>query len=214
MQKGVFCCLVVLFFFFSLGVLFLLFGKSPQKGYFPAILEFFLCPQNACLQNPSFLLTLFCFLVLLLSPLSNFILFLWCLSINPFVANICFGVSSVIHFLLPFPMFMFACLFQTNFTNIPFFKLKLLSCLVVSVFLLLFLFLFSYFMCLFFCFYVGFVFGMFFLFCFCCISCLGKHCFPAILVVLSCWFKGNSFFSGSLLLLFVYLVLFVSIVNN
>ena len=40
----VFCCLVVLFFLCAFCL-----DKKKQKGSFPAILEFFLFPQKACL---------------------------------------------------------------------------------------------------------------------------------------------------------------------
>ena len=43
---------------------------------------------------------------------------------------------SLSFFFLPFPFSMFACFFQTNFPNIPFLKPKLLSFLVVYLFLL------------------------------------------------------------------------------
>ena len=86
---------------------------------------------------------------------------------------------------------MFACFFQTNFPNIPILKPKLLSFLVVYLFLLLFLFLFSCFTFLPFCFDVGFVFSMFcsVLVLFCFVSCFAftdyeNMVFPASLVFL------------------------------
>ena len=88
---------------------------------------------------------------------------------------------------------MFACLFETNFPNIPFFKPKLLSLLAVYYFLLLFLFLFSW--CMFqpFCFYVGFVFGIL-LFSICVFA------FVLLLVLLSVYEK--ELFSPAILVFF------------
>ena len=120
---------------------------------------------------------------------------------------------------------MFACFFQTNFPNIPFLKPKLLSLLVVYLFLQLFLF--SCFMFLPFCFDVGFVFGMFYLFLscflFCFLFCLHRLClhrlwknivFPAIPVFLAMLvsYKVVLYFFSFMFwfLFFFFLVLFVS----
>ena len=192
MQKGVFC----LFFLFG-GLVFSLFflvWKKAQKGYFPAILEFFLllCPQKACLQNPSFLPILFSFLVFLLSSLSKLHFFLCFLSINPFWKTL-IVLLSLSFFFLPFPVLMFACFFQTNFPNIPFLKPKLLSFWLFVYFFCCFCFSFSCFMSLPFCFDAGFVF-LYVLLCSCLVlfvSCFAftdyeKYCFPCNSSVLSC----------------------------
>ena len=106
-------------------------------------------------------------------------------------------------FCLPFPFLMFACLFETNFPNIPFLNP---SCFHYwqFIFLLLFLFLFSW--CMFqpFCFYVGFVFGilLFFICVFAFVlllvllSAYEKFVFPAILVFFLSYVasKGSFFF--------------------
>ena len=145
MQKGVFLFVffVVWWFCFSLCVLFSLFGekKSPTRLVSCNFrVFFFLCPQEACLQNPSFLPILFSFLVFPLSSLSKLHFFFAFCPSAPFWKTLVFLVS-LSFFFLPFPFLMFACFFRTNVPNIPFLKPKLLSCLVVSLFLQLFLFL-------------------------------------------------------------------------
>ena len=81
---------------------------------------------------------------------------------------------------------MFACFFETNFSNIPFLNPGCFHFWLV-IFLLLFLFLFSWCMFLPFCFYVGFVFGnflaLFFVLFLVLLSVYEKNTvFPAILV--------------------------------
>ena len=179
LAKRCFCCLFFCFWCFVFFLCFCSFwGKSkPSKGYFLQFYRVFPLsfPQKARLQNP-YLLPILFFLVFLVSPLSKFHFSLF-LSINLFLENI-------FHFLY-FPILMFACLFETNSPNIPFFKTNLLS------------FLAFFFCCFCFCFHVlcfclsvrftffgvcySFVFVLLFvcfLFCFHCLSDYEKHCFP------------------------------------
>ena len=129
-------------------------------------------------------------------------------------------------FCLSFPFLSFACLFDTNFPNIPFLKSNLLSFLAVSFF----------FCCCCFCFHcVCFSLSVFVLLCWLCFWCF---CFVlfCVFVLLSCfafslWNKGcfpcNSgvfwamlvkrvvwFLCFMFLFLFVFLVLFLSSLKN
>ena len=91
-----------------------------RNGYFPEFLEVFclFCshkrPVLNCLCSSYFAFFFFCFCL----PFQKSIFFFAFLSINPFLEKTLCGVSFV--FLLPFPFLMFACLFETNFPNIPF----------------------------------------------------------------------------------------------
>ena len=104
---------------------------------------------------------------------------------QPFLEKTLCGVSFAF-FCLPFPFLMFACLFETNFPNIPFFSP---SCFHFWQFLFSSVVLVFFSWCMFqpFCFYVGFVFGICFVFdlCFCffvlllvSLSVYEKSCFP------------------------------------
>ena len=173
---------MVLFFFVFL---FFVWEKT-NKGYFPAILEFFfffVSPKGLSLKSffssYSVFFSGFPFVCPFKTPF-----FLCFLSINPFLENIDILVS-LSFFFLPFPFLMFVCFFQTNFPNIPFWNPSCFHVWLFYLFLQLFLFLFSCFMFLPFCFDVGFVFGMFyvvlvlFLFCFLfCFHRLWKTLFP------------------------------------
>ena len=85
-------------------------------------------------------------------------------------------------FCLPFPFLMFACLFETNFPNIPFLKPKLLSFLAVYFFLVALLFVFmvyvSAFLFLCWLFFLFFVFVFVFLFLVLLSIYEKKSCFP------------------------------------
>ena len=124
-------------------------------------------------------------------------------------------------FCLPFPFLMFACLFETNFPNIPFFKPKLLSLLAVYFFFCCSCFCFhgvcfSLSVSMLACFWYFVVFHL----CFCFVlllvllSVYEENCFPCnsgvfwvmLLKRVVCFFL--CFF---VLFLFVFLVLFVSI---
>ena len=171
MRKGVyFVCFLVwgCFVFFGL--------EKNKKAIFLQFQSFFssLCSPKTCLWSPSFLLILFCFLVFLLSSLSNFHIFFGFCPSTSFERYYSFGFFCL-SFFVALPLFMFACFFQTNFPNIPFLKPELLACLAVSLFILLLLF--SCFMFLPFCFYAGFVFGILFI--------LLLFCFTLLLVLLS-----------------------------
>ena len=108
------------FFFFVCFVLFV--WKKPKEGYFPAILEFFVfcVPKRSLFQILLFFLFCCVSLFSFCPPFQNSILFLLLLSINTCLEHIIILVSSVFLFLLPLPLFMFACFFQTNFPNMPF----------------------------------------------------------------------------------------------
>ena len=86
--KKVFFGLVFVVWWF--GFLFLLFlfffvWKKPQKNHFLQFYSLFsFCVPNFLSLKSFFSCILFCFFVFLLSPLSKFHIFLWCLSINPF----------------------------------------------------------------------------------------------------------------------------------
>ena len=135
----------VVFIFFLCFCAFVLY-KIAQHGYFPVILEvfcLFCSPKRFVLKCFFFL---FCFLLLFsLSKIHFSLLFVH----QPLFRKDSLWGFLLFFFCLPFPFLMFACLFETNFPNIPFLKPKLLSFLVVSCFLLLFLFLFSWCVCVF-----------------------------------------------------------------
>ena len=196
MQKGVF----FRHFFGFGGFVFLLsvflcfcFVQNSPKWLFSCIFRGFLSllfPQKACLKVVLFFL--FCF-ILLLSSLSKIHFLFAFYPSTPFYRRLFVGFLFFF-FCLPFPFLRFACLFDTNFPNIPFLKSNLLSFLAVYLCILLFLFLFS--LCMFqpFCFFIVMLalFLVFFvvLFCvlfvssflFCFQSMKKKAVFPAILV--------------------------------
>ena len=168
------------FFWHLFGVSVLLFCITQPQMDICCIFRGFLSilfPQKACLKL--FLFFLFCFF-LFLSSLSkiHFLLFvhqpLFRKKEELFVGFILF------FFCLPLPFLMFACLFETNFPNIPFLKPKLLSFLAIYFF-----FCCSCFVCFSLSVSVGFVFGIFWLL-FCvfvfvlflvCFQSM-KNCFP------------------------------------
>ena len=134
------------FFFFWVVVLFG-WKKSHKKGIFCKFRVFclFWSPKRPVFK---ILLFFFCcfFLVFLLSSLSNSIFFLWFFVLSPFLDSLSFFFGRAffcLSFLLPFPLQMFACLFETNFLNIRLLKPKSLSCLAVCF----------YFSCFYFCFH-------------------------------------------------------------
>ena len=157
-----------------------------------------------------------------MSSLSKIHFFICFLSINPLFTED--SLWGFFFFCLPFPFLRFACLFDTNFPNIPFLKSNLLSFWLFhfSSVVLVFVYIVYVSAFLFFCCYVGFVFGVFFL-CF---------VFVFFLVLLSVYEKKQfslqfwSFFWVMLikrvvwflcfmfLFLFVFLVLFLSILKN
>ena len=159
---------VFCFFFFSLCFFLFVFAclvwKKPPKGYFLAVSEFFLLfvPPKGLSLISSYSVLFPCFPFVFPFKIPYFsLLFVH----QPLLENV-FSVFCLS--LLPFPLLMFACFFETSFPNIPFLKPNLLSFLVV--FFQLFLLLFSLCMFLPFCFYVGFVMGMFFI-CFSFVAC-------------------------------------------
>ena len=186
-----FCFLVVLFFVACVLVLVFCKKKGPKRLFscnFRGFLSI-LFPQKACLKV--FLFFLFCFFAFVFPFKTPFYPFAFWPS-APFWKTLIFLVSFFFFFFLLFPFLMFACFFQTNFPNIPFwnpicFRFWLFLFSVVLVFVLV-VYVSAF---VFFC-YAGFVFGFFLvLFCvlFCLISCFGsslwkKAVFPAILVFL------------------------------
>ena len=162
-----FCCLVVLFFFACI-IFFDLEKKKPNVLF---LFFSFFVPKRLVFKILLFFLFYFLFWFSFCHPFQNSIFFFDICPSTPFWKTLIFCFFNL-SFACLFPFLMFACFFQTNFPHIPFLKPKLLSFLVVYLFLQLFLFLFSCFMFLPFCFDVGFVFGMsyfvliLFLFCF------------------------------------------------
>ena len=175
MQKGVFSSLFGFWwfvFFFSVFLWFCLF-QIAQNGYFPACLEVFclFCSHKRPVLKCFFFsyLVFFCFCL----PFQKSIfIFSFCPS-TPFNKRLFVGFL-LFFFCLSFPFLSFACLFDTNFPNIPFLKSNLLSvfgCFFFLLLLLLLLLLLFCFHCVcfslsVFCCYVGFVFGVLVLFCF------------------------------------------------
>ena len=119
-----------------------------QSCNFRGVSFCFVPPKGLSLKSVFSSYFLFFFLLSSLSKFHFSLLFVH----QPFL-EICLVVSFVFLF-LPFPFLMFACLFETNFPNIPFLK---------PIFGRLFFFCCFCFVswCMFlpFCFYVGFVFG-------------------------------------------------------
>ena len=107
-----------------------------------------------------FLVFLFCFFLLLCSLSKIHFLFASYPS-TPFYRRLFVGFLFFF-FCLPFPFLRFACLFDTNFPNIPFLKSNVLSFLAVSFFCCsCFCFDCVCFSLSVFCCYVGFAFGVF-----------------------------------------------------
>ena len=158
-------------FFFSVFLWFCFVPNSP-RWLFSCIFRGFLSilfPQKACLKVFLFFLFFFAFVFLFKNP------FLYFLFVHQPLFNKRLFVGFLLFFFcLSFPFLSFACLFDTNFPNIPFLKSNLLSFLPVSFFFCCCCFCFHCvcFSLSVFCCYVGFVFGvlLFFLvlcFCFC-----------------------------------------------
>ena len=177
MQKAFFCL-----FSGALGFCAFLWGsfsEKPQKGHFRAVLEVLsssVAPKGLSFESFS-------------SSYFGVFLFVFCLPF-PF-----WDVSSVILFLLPFPLLVFACFFEISFPNIPFSKP---TCFNHWLFLfLLLLVLFSCYMSLLLCFMLALFLACFLLllFCFCFVSGFGIQTmknivFSAFLVFFeSCWLK-------------------------
>ena len=145
MQKGVFLvcffCFLV-FLFFVACVLVLVFCKKAQKGYFPAVLEVFclFCSH----KRPALKCFISSYVVFfwLLSFFSTIHFYIFCCPSTTFWKTLMFLVSFFFFF-LPFPFLMFACFFQTNFPNIPFFEIQFVFVFGCFFFLLLLLVLFS-----------------------------------------------------------------------
>ena len=170
MQKGVFFRHFFGFggfvFFFSVFLCFCFVPNSP-KWLFSCIFRGFLSilfPQKACLKV--FLFFLFCFFAFVFLFKNPFLYFLFVH--QPLFYKRLFVGFLFFFFCLSFPFLSFACLFDTNFPNIPFLKSNLLSFLAVTFFFSCSCFCFhcvcfslSIFSC-----YVGFVLCVFVLFCF------------------------------------------------
>ena len=140
--------------------------QKPQK-VISCNFRFFCSPQTSVFKIHFSSYFVF-FLVFLLSSLSKFP---FCfLSINPFSKTLLCLVSFIISCLF----LMIACLFATNFPNIPFLNPNCFH-FWLFFFFCCFRFLFSWCMFLPFCFYVGFVFGNLFLG-FCVVSVLLSVC--------------------------------------
>ena len=187
-------------FFVSLCFCGFVLFQIAQNGYFPAFLEVFclFCshkrPVLKCFFSSYFVF--FAFVFLFKNP------FLYFLFVHQPLFNKRLFVGFLLFFFcLSFPFLSFACLFDTNFPNIPFLKSNLLSFLAVSFF----------FCCCCFCFhcvcfsvsffvvmlalFLVFLFCFVFLFLFFFLVLLSvsekKAVFPAILVFFElCWLKG------------------------
>ena len=194
--------LVLVVLFFSLCFCGFVLFQIAQNGYLLAFLEVFclFCshkrPVLKCFFSSYFVF--FAFVFLFKNP------FLYFLFVHQPLFNKRLFVGFLLFFFcLSFPFLSFACLFDTNFPNIPFLKSNLLSFLAVFFFPLL-LFLFSLSMFQPFCFFVVmsalflvFLFCFFLCFCFCssflfCFQSLKKGCFPCNSGVCFelCWLKG------------------------
>ena len=142
--KGCFLvCFFFVFLFFVACVLVLVFCKKGPKRLFSCSFRGFLSilfPQKACLKVFHFFL--FCFFFWLLSFFSTIHFYIFCCPSTTFWKTLMFLVS-LFFFFLPFPFLMFACLFQTNFPNIPFFEIPFVFVFGCFFFLLLLLVLFS-----------------------------------------------------------------------
>ena len=137
----VFFCFLV-FLFFVACVLVLVFCKKGPKRLFSCSFRAFLSilfPQKACLKVFHFFL--FCFFWLL-SFFSTIHFYIFCCPSTTLWKTLMFLVSFFFFF-LPFPFLMFACFFQTNFPNIPFFEIQFVFVFGCFFFLLLLLVLFS-----------------------------------------------------------------------
>ena len=185
------CKKVIFFVTFLVLVCFCAFVlfKIAQNGYFPAFLEVFclFCSHKRPVLK-CFLYSYFVFFAFVFLFKNPFLYFL-------FVHQALFYKRLFVGFLffffcLSFPFLRFACLFDTNFPNIPFLKSNLLSFLAVYFFFCCSCFLFHRvcfslsvffllcwlsFGCFLFCFVLCFCFCSSFLFCF---QSLKKGCFP------------------------------------
>ena len=136
MQKAVFlvCFLVVLFFFSSVFLC-----LCPKKAIFLRFERFFyFCsPKGLSLKSffSSYSVFFFGF------PFSRSYFSLLFVHQPLFRKHYYFGFLSFFFF-LPFPFQMFACFFETNFPNIPFFKPRLLSFLAGYFSVVVFVFVF------------------------------------------------------------------------
>ena len=178
---------LVVWFFFSLCFCGFVLFQIAQNGYFPAFLEVFclFCshkrPVLKCFFSSYFVFFCFCL------PFQKFIfIFSFCPS-TPFNKRLFVGFL-LFFFCLSFPFLSFACLFDTNFPNIPFwnpicfrFCLFLFSSVVVVFFSLcmfqpfcFFVVMLALFWVFLFCFVLCFCFCSSFLFCF---QSLKKGCF-------------------------------------
>ena len=137
--KKVFFCLCFLLFFWWFCFFFVCFilclEEKTKKAIFlqfQSILLF--SPQRLVFKILLFFLFCFLFWFSFCLPFQNSIFFSAFCPSTPFWKALIFLVS-LSFFFLPFPFLMFACFFQTNFPNIPFLKPKLLSFLVVYLFI-------------------------------------------------------------------------------
>ena len=161
MQKGVFFHHFFGFgglFFFSLCFCGFVLFQIAQNGYFPAFLEVFclFCshrrPVLKCFFSSYFVFFFFC-----LPFQKSIFIFSFCPS-TPFNKTLFVGFL-LFFFCLSFLFLSFACLFDTNFPNIPFFEIQF-----------------------------AFVFGCFFFFFFCCCCfCFHCVCFSLSVFLLLCW---------------------------
>ena len=231
MQKGVFFRHFFGFggfVFYSLCFCAFVLFKIAQNGYFPAFLEVFclFCshkrPVLKCFFSSYFVF--FAFVFLFKNP------FLYFLFVHqPLFYKRLFVGFLFFFFCLSFPFLRFACLFDTNFPNIPFLKSNLLSFLAVSFFFCcscFFVFIVYVSAFLLFSCYVGFVFGVFVLFCFVFLFLFfflvllsvseKKVVFPANLVFFWVMLVKRVVWSlcFMFLFLFVFLVLFLSTLKN
>ena len=136
------------------------FGNSPTKVISCnfRVVFFFVSPRGLSLKC-FFSFILFCFLVFLLSSLSNFrICFFGSCPSTPFWKILCF-VSCV--FFIAFALVHVCFFFSNQFPNIPILKPKLLP-LLALIFIQLFFFCFDGVCFPSLCFYIGFVCVMFF----------------------------------------------------
>ena len=171
--------------FFSLFWFFFCFGggevKERQFSWNFIVFFLFVPPKGLSLQPFSSSYSFFSFLSVCL-PFQNSIFFF------DFCPSTLFGKHSLFLVLLsfffgPFPFLMFACCFEANYPNIPFFIYQLVlivGCLYVVAFVLVFMLMFLIFYLYWLCFWYAF---LLLLFCSCCVSCVAfrlwtKRCFP------------------------------------
>ena len=131
----------VVLFFFSVFLCFC-FEKGPKRLFscnFRVFLFYSVPPTGLSLKSV-FFSSYSVFLFFLSSLVKIHFSFPFCPS-TPFWEHSYLGFL-LFFFLLPFPFLMFACFFETNFPNIPFWKPKLLSFLAVSLSYVVFVFVF------------------------------------------------------------------------